>query len=136
MIVKLILVSSIIGLIVAFVRSKPGVRLQASKRVGVVLFAIVNIYAVVRPSDVSVVANLMGVGRGTDLVLYVLVIAFLIGMLNFYIRFKETDRRFTELARAIAIREAELVNRERFLRPERDGTLAASIARTDGSEVG
>jgi hypothetical protein len=116
-IVKLILICAVVALFVAFIRSKPGVRIQAGKRVAVVVFAAVNIYAIVRPEDVSAVANLIGVGRGTDLVLYALVIAFLMGMLNFYIRFKGADQRFTQLARAMALREAEVAN------PERLGTV-------------
>jgi hypothetical protein len=48
-------------------------------------------------------------------VLYALVVAFMAGMFSFYQRFRVVDRRYTELARTVAIREAELVNRERGL---------------------
>jgi hypothetical protein len=132
--VKLILIAAVLGLFVAFLRSKPGVRIQAGKRVAVVLFAAVNIYAIIRPGDVSAVANMIGVGRGADLVLYALVIAFLMGMLNFYVRFKGVDQRFTALARAMALREAEIVNRERFPMVESVGTLAASGSRPGDPE--
>jgi hypothetical protein len=57
------------------------------------------------------------VGRGTDLVLYALVVAFMAGMFSFYQRFRVVDRRYTELARTVALREAELVNAERGLQP-------------------
>lgn len=113
MLIKILLILGVLGLIALSVRSRPGVRLQAGKRVGLVLFGAVNIMAVLRPEEVSTVARLVGVGRGTDLVLYGLVIAFFLGMLSFYLRFKVVDRRFTELARTIAVREAEIVNRER-----------------------
>ncbi len=131
MVIKLILVLAVVALLVLFVRSRPGVRLQAGKRVGVVVFALSNIYAILRPEDVSAVANALGVGRGTDLVLYALVIAFLLGMLNFYIRFKESDRRFTELARTVALREAEVVNRERRLDEQPETALAVPVERPD-----
>lgn len=134
MLVKLILIAAVVGLFVAFLRSKPGVRVQAGKRVAVVLFAAVNIYAIVRPGDVSAVANLVGVGRGADLVLYALVIAFLMGMLNFYVRFKAVDQRFTALARAMALREAEVVNRERFPDEGPHGALTASGSRPGDPE--
>jgi len=130
-VIKLILVLAVVALLVLFVRSRPGVRLQAGKRVGVVVFALSNIYAILRPEDVSAVANALGVGRGTDLVLYALVIAFLLGMLNFYIRFKESDRRFTELARTVALREAEVVNRERRLDEQPETALAVPVERPD-----
>jgi len=75
------------------------------------------LYAVMRPDDLSAIAKLVGVGRGTDLVLYALVVAFMAGMFSFYQRFRVVDRRYTELARTVALREAELVNAERGLQP-------------------
>ncbi len=116
--IQFLLIAAVgLGLLL-FVRRWHGVGMQAGKRIGLVAFALLNVYAVLRPDDVTWVANRLGVGGGADLILYVLVIAFVLGMLNFYLRFKTMDRRLTELARTIAIREAELVNRER-------GVLAA-----------
>jgi small membrane protein len=113
MLIKLLLILAVVALLAYSVRGRPGVRLQAGKRIGLVLFAAVNVVAVLRPDDVSDLAHALGVGRGTDLVLYGLVIAFFLGTLSTYMRFKVVDRRFTELARVLAIREAEIVNRER-----------------------
>ena len=48
----------------------------------------------------------LGVGRGTDLLLYMLVVVFAFFSLNTYLRFKDTERRLTKLARAMAIRDA------------------------------
>jgi small membrane protein len=113
MIIKVLLILAVLGVLAYSVRGRGGVRMQAGKRLGLLLFAGVNVVAVLRPEEVSAVAQQLGVGRGTDLVLYLLVIAFLFGMLSYYLRFKVVDRRFTELARLLAIREAEIVNRER-----------------------
>lgn len=113
MLIQVLLLAAVVGLLVLFVRRGNGVHVAASKRVGLVIFACANIYAVLRPDDLSVLARFVGVGRGTDLVLYALVVAFLFGMLNFYLRFKFVDRRLTDLARAMALREAESVNRDR-----------------------
>ena len=113
MIIKVVLILAVVGILVFSVRGRGGVRMQAGKRLGLLLFAAANVVAVLRPDEVSAVAQRLGVGRGTDLVLYLLVIAFLFGMLSYYLRFKVVDRRFTELARLLAIREAEIVNRER-----------------------
>src|SRR5690242_5094341 len=106
-----------------FVRSGHAVYVQASKRIALVLFAVANIYAVLRPDDLTALAHVLGVGRGTDLVLYALVVAFTAGMFSMYQRFRIVDRRYTELARSVAIREAELVNRERGI-----GTSTVSVA--------
>lgn len=115
MLIQILLLLAVVGLMVLFVRSSGAIYVQASKRIALVLFAIANVYAVMRPDDVTAVARLLGVGRGTDLVLYALVVAFMAGMFSFYQRFRVVDRRYTELARTVAIREAELVNRERGL---------------------
>ncbi len=113
MLIQILLLLAVLGLLFVFVRSSGAVYVQASKRIALVLFAIANIYAVMRPDDLTTIARMLGVGRGTDLVLYALVVAFMAGMFSFYQRFRVVDRRYTELARTVAIREAELVNRER-----------------------
>jgi len=111
--IQFLLVLAVLGLLFVFVRSSGAVYVQASKRIALVLFAVANIYAVMRPDDLTTIARMLGVGRGTDLVLYALVVAFMAGMFSFYQRFRLVDRRYTELVRTVAIREAELVNRER-----------------------
>lgn len=118
MLIQILLVVAVVAVLFLFVRSSGAVYVQASKRIALVLFAIANIYAVMRPDDLTAIARVLGVGRGTDLVLYALVVAFMAGMFSFYQRFRVVDRRYTELARTVAIREAELVNRERGIVPE------------------
>lgn len=115
MLIQFLLVLAVLTILYVFVRSSNAVYVQASKRIALVLFAVVNVYAVMRPDDLTAVARLLGVGRGTDLVLYALVVAFMAGMFSMYQRFRVVDRRYTELARTVAIREAELINRERGL---------------------
>ncbi|MBW0115001.1 DUF2304 domain-containing protein [Pseudonocardia sp. KRD-169] len=115
MIVQLLLLVAVAALLVLFVRNRHGVRVAAGKRVALVLFALVNVYAVIRPDDLTALAQAIGVGRGTDLVLYALVVGFLSVTLNQYLRFQGVDARVTELARTLAVREAEIVNRDRGL---------------------
>lgn len=117
MLIQFVLVLAVLIILYVFVRRSGAVFVQASKRVALVLFAVANIYAVMRPDDLSAVAQLLGVGRGTDLVLYALVVAFTAAMFSTYQRFRVVDRRYTELARTVALREAEVVNRERGLGP-------------------
>lgn len=115
MLIQFVLVLAVLIVLIVFVRSSNAVYVQASKRIALVLFAVLNVYAVMRPDDVTALARMLGVGRGTDLVLYALVVAFTAGMFSMYQRFRVVDRRYTELARAVAIREAESINRERGL---------------------
>ena len=79
---KFVLVLAVLTILYVFVRSSNAVYVQASKRIALVLFALANVYAVMRPDDVSVIARFLGVGRGTDLVLYALVVAFTAGMFS------------------------------------------------------
>ena len=131
MLIQFVLVLAVLIILYVFVRSSNAVYVQASKRIALVLFALANVYAVMRPDDVSVIARFLGVGRGTDLVLYALVVAFMAGMFSMYQRFRVVDRRYTELARTVAIREAELINRERGLYP----TQPVTVATGDGDRV-
>ncbi|MGH3712368.1 MAG: DUF2304 domain-containing protein [Micromonosporaceae bacterium] len=113
MVIQVLLLIAVAGLLLGFIRWQHGVRLQASKRLAFFAFLAVNVWAVLRPDDVTWVASKVGVGRGADLVLYLLVVAFIFVVLNFYLRFRDLGERFTDLARAVALREAELTNRER-----------------------
>jgi small membrane protein len=115
--IKVVLLGAMALAVLLFIRRWYGVKMQAGKRVAFFGFVAVNVWAIMRPDDVTWVANRLGVGRGADLVLYLLVAAVVLASLNTYLRFREMDRRYTELARTLAIREAELVNRERGLLP-------------------
>src|SRR5262249_18135780 len=98
-VIRILLLLAVGILLAIFVRSRHGVRLQASKRLVFVLFVIANAYAVVRPNDLTAVAHLVGVGRGADLLLYALVVAFTFSVVNFYLRQRELNERLTQLAR-------------------------------------
>jgi hypothetical protein len=127
-VMQVVLIVAAIGALVYFVRRGHNVRIRASKRVAFFAFIAANIYAVLRPNDVTWVAQRIGIGRGTDLLVYLLVVAFVFGMINTYLRNRELGERLTELARAVAVREAELANRERGLvrepLPDRDDDVA------------
>jgi small membrane protein len=129
--IQFLLVLAVLTIMYVFVRSSNAIYVQASKRIALVLFAVVNVYAVMRPDDLTAIARLLGVGRGTDLVLYALVVAFMAGMFSMYQRFRVVDRRYTELARTVAIREAELINRERGLHSPQ----VVSVATGDGDRA-
>ncbi|MGH3965250.1 MAG: DUF2304 domain-containing protein [Pseudonocardiaceae bacterium] len=115
MIVQIILVLAALGALVYFARRAHNVRIRASKRIAFFAFIAVNVYAVLRPGDTTWIAQQIGVGRGTDLVLYLLVVAFVFGMLNTYLRQREISNHLTDLARTVALRDAELANRDRGL---------------------
>jgi small membrane protein len=107
MLIQAILITTAFVLFVFFIRSSHSVRTQAVKRIGFVVFLILNLDAVLRPDDTTWLAHKVGVGRGADLVLYLLVVAFAFYSVNTFLRFRNLERRFTDLARAIALRDAQ-----------------------------
>ena len=102
-----LLIASIFALVVFLLRSRRSAQSQAWVKVGFVLFILAGVYAVLRPNDTTVVAHWLGVDRGTDLMLYALIIAFGFSTLNTYLRFKDLELRYARLARAMAIDNAQ-----------------------------
>jgi small membrane protein len=64
--------------------------------------------AVVFPSITDPVARAVGVGRGADLITYLLEVGTLFVLLHYYTKFVELDRKLTEVVRELAIARAEL----------------------------
>ena len=83
-----------------------GARTQAVRRLGLMLFAAFAVWSILFPSVWNQIARLVGVGRGTDMVLYALVVAFLSFTLTTYLRFRDLQTRYTTLARRLALDEA------------------------------
>jgi hypothetical protein len=71
-----------------------------------VFFVAVAIVSILFPVWLTRLAHLIGVGRGTDLLLYVLVIAFLLYASTSYRRNMLLNRKITQLARAATLAEA------------------------------
>jgi hypothetical protein len=102
-----LLITSIVALLVYLLRSRRSAQSKAWVKVGYVVFVLAGIYAVLRPNDTTVVAHWLGVDRGTDLMLYALIIAFSFTTLSTYMRFKDLELRYARLARAIALEGAQ-----------------------------
>ncbi len=102
-----LLIASIVTLVIYLLRSRRSAQTQAWVKVAFVLFVLGGVYAVLRPNDTTVVAHWLGVARGTDLMLYALIIAFSFSTLSTYLRFKDLELRFARLARTIALDSAQ-----------------------------
>ncbi len=104
--------TSIQGILVAFLLAAAMIASFAFKaRIAYRLLAVVllsgAVVLVLFPDLTTRVAHLLGVGRGTDLLLYVSLIAGLHVALLLYLRTRELERKLTEQTRAIAIRNAQ-----------------------------
>jgi small membrane protein len=102
-----LLITSIVALLVYLLRSRRSAQSKAWVKVGYVMFVLAGIYAVLRPNDTTVVAHWLGVDRGTDLMLYALIIAFSFTTLSTYMRFKDLELRYARLARVVALEAAQ-----------------------------
>lgn len=78
----------------------------ALRRLFLASFVVVAILSILFPEWLSRMANFLGVGRGTDLLLYGLVLAFLVYVSTAYRRNVQLDRKLTEIAREIALTKA------------------------------
>lgn len=104
--IQLFLIFAVLALLAFFLRHHGSTRAAAGFKVGFVLFLAFCLVAVLFPQTLSYFANIVGVGRGTDLLLYAMVVAFSFNAINSYLRFKEVDLRYARLVRAIAMRDA------------------------------
>lgn len=108
MIIKALLVLALGGAAVMLVRGRPtalNLLVRRSLTLGVIVGGIA---AVIFPSALTEVAQAVGVGRGADLVLYVLCVTFMFVTIALYLRLGELHDKMVELARRHALLEAEV----------------------------
>jgi hypothetical protein len=104
--IQLVLIGVVLLTAVRLLRAR-GARPQAVRRLGLMLFAAFAVWSILFPSVWNQIARIVGVGRGTDMVLYALVVAFLSFTLTTYLRFRDLENRYTTLARRLALNEAD-----------------------------
>jgi hypothetical protein len=63
-------------------------------------------FSVVFPNALTWVANKVGVGRGADLLLYLVTVTFMLVSVVLFRRLADLERKYVTLARTLAIREA------------------------------
>jgi small membrane protein len=102
--IQVVLIAVVVAVVARLFRSR-GARAQAIRRLGLLLFAAFAVVSILVPNVWNRIAHLVGVGRGTDMVLYALVVAFLSFTVTTYLRFRELETRYTKLARRLALDE-------------------------------
>lgn len=117
-------------------RGGSNARHLAIRRIMLVLFACVAALSIFFPEMLTHIARFFGIGRGTDLVLYGLIVSFLVFMATTYQRFRHMENTMTKLSRRVALDE---VNRSQSpaaaahrIAPE----AAPSEPGTNGSSAG
>lgn len=82
-------------------------RLSGVQTVGVIAVTVAGILLAIFPNLSSRVAAVLHVGRGTDLIFYVAILAGLFIASNFYFRFKRQEEMLISLARRSALDHAQ-----------------------------
>jgi hypothetical protein len=122
-IVQVALVVAVIIVSLALMRGGSNARHLAIRRIMLVLFACLAALSIFLPELLTRVARLLGIGRGTDLVLYGLIVSFLVFMATTYQRFRHMESTLTKLSRRIALDETPP--------PGNDGPLERKDAEPD-----
>ena len=103
--IKILLIAGVFLAAMPLLRGQ-GARFLAIRRLLLLTFVMSAAASIIVPSMWTRLARLVGVGRGTDLVLYALVVAFLGFVMRSYLRFRALEGQLTQLARRIALDEA------------------------------
>jgi hypothetical protein len=138
MLIKILLIAAFLLAAVIVFRHRQRVEMRAGTRIGALVLFGLAVASIIDPDLTQVAAHEVGVGRGTDLVLYALVVMFTLTSLGFYFRSRESDRRLLELARVVAINQAVMTGgmpgaAEAGSGQERAG--AAAIGQATAAEV-
>jgi hypothetical protein len=106
MIIQVVLIAAVLAITVGLARGYSTSRL-ALRRASLAGFVIAAIGGVLHPESLTWIAKRIGVGRGTDLLLYVLIVAFFGYVATRFAHDRRTEERFATLARRLALAEAE-----------------------------
>jgi hypothetical protein len=104
--IKFLLVTAFVLFALVVVVPSRGSRHLAVRRLALLAVFALGILTVIFPEITLELAELVGVERGTDLVLYALVVVFVGNSIFTAAKFRHHERDLTRLARMIALSEA------------------------------
>jgi hypothetical protein len=93
---------------ILFLRTKKRTLNKVFPRIGFVLFFAGFTLSLFLPEIVQSVADFLGVGRGTDLIIYFTTVGTLLLGILVFIKIKEVEERITKITRSIALNEVDL----------------------------
>lgn len=106
-IVQIVLVLAVVMVAFALMSGGSNARHLAIRRILLMAFAAAAVFSIFFPEILSAVASFLGIGRGTDLVLYGTIICFFVYMATTYQRFRSMEISITKLSRRLALDEIE-----------------------------
>ncbi|HEX9986706.1 MAG TPA: DUF2304 domain-containing protein [Thermoanaerobaculia bacterium] len=96
-------------LILAVMTGVAVARHRLTPRVGVawIVLWLAAAVAIALPESLVRVARFAGIGRPADLVMYVAILAALVGFFLIYLRFRRLEEQITKLVRELALRDSQ-----------------------------
>jgi hypothetical protein len=106
-VIEFLLVPAVVLAVLLSLRSRASLRGQARRKIVAALTVVAGVVAVLVPDILQALADAVGVGRGTDLLLYVLgiVTIYLVGSTS--ARFREQEAKLARLSRQVALADTE-----------------------------
>lgn len=108
--IKILLILASLLLLAWAFRNRQRVGLRAGARLGAIALTTLAVVSIAFPELLQRLAELVGVARGTDLLLYTFVVVFVLTTTGLYFRFREFERRQAEIVRSVAIQDAVLTD--------------------------
>ena len=105
-IIKLLLLGGIAVFGILAFRGGQSAGHRAFWRLAGLVLIVAAALSVLFPDSLTTVAQSVGVNRGSDLLLYVLVVAFMLVVVILFRRLSEVEQRYVDLVRRLAIDEA------------------------------
>lgn len=102
-IIQILLSAAILFAIYKILSQHSSARSRAMIKIVFILFLLFGIVIVFTPELANRLAQLVGVQRGADLMLYILVIMFIFDKINSFYKEQRQSQRFARLARKIAL---------------------------------
>lgn len=124
--IQIILIVALLGVAFYLLRARETSRHLAIRRGLVLLALVLGIVIIIAPGLLSLVAHLLGIGRGTDFLLYAFIVVALFYVVTDYKRSLQQSRSATQLARELTLAEARL----------QDAIEAAKLGPTDRPTAG
>jgi small membrane protein len=106
-IAQFFLLAFIVGLLWFALHHRSSTEAKAFRRIAFLGLTVLIVLAILFPSILTSAANSIGIGRGADLVLYLVAIGLLFFSVSTYLKFGDMDRRITLLSRHIALLESK-----------------------------
>lgn len=135
MLIKILLIALVLVLSLYMFKANLGAKQTAWRRLGILAFAVAAVIVVIFPGITTTVARFVGVGRGADLLLYVLVVVVLYNMLMQAKQRNAAERRLTKLAREVAITHTVLGEDEKRVSPAATDEPAETVTRVSGDNA-